>query len=158
MCFIELSTSIFAPIEICFNLSRSVELHTISTSHTNETVIAGRTSGLFEKGDTVEWRAKHFGIYQQLEMQITAMAFPAYFEDCMLKGIFKSISHKHYFEQKGNITTMKDVFAYETPFGFAGRVFDTLILKKYMTILLLKRNQTIKNYAENGEWKLLFSM
>lgn len=155
---IKLSTNILASVEICFNLSRCVELHKISTSHTNETVIAGRTTGLFEKGDTVKWRAKHFGVYQQLEMKITEMDFPVYFEDCMLKGIFKSITHKHYFIQEGNTTIMQDEFAYETPFGFIGSLFDALILKKYMTTLLTKRNQTIPTFAENGEWKLLFNV
>lgn len=155
---IKLNTNIHAPIEVCFNLSRSVELHKISTSHTNETVISGRTSGLFEKGDTVKWRAKHFGVYQQLEMVITEMVFPVYFEDCMLKGIFKSISHKHYFEKKDEVTVMKDEFAYNVPFGIAGNIFDALILKTYMTDLLARRNQTIKEFAENGNWKLLFSL
>lgn len=158
MTTIALSTNIHAPIEVCFNLSRSVELHKLSTKHTNETVVAGRTSGLFTEGDTVKWRAKHFGIYQQLEMKITKMIFPLYFEDCMLEGIFKSIMHRHYFEESAVHTIMKDEFLYKTPFGIAGDIFDTLVLKRYMTSLLLKRNQAIKQYAENGSWKSLFSI
>lgn len=153
---IELYTDIKAPPEICFNLSRSVELHKISTSHTNESVVSGRTSGLFENGDTVKWRAKHFGFYQHLEMKITGIVFPVYFEDYMLKGIFKSILHKHYFTQNTGGTIMKDEFAYEVPFGFAGKIFDRIVLKKYMTVLLIKRNETIKQFAENGKWKQLF--
>jgi hypothetical protein len=43
---IELETLVFAPIDRCFDLSRSIDLHKISTSHTNETAIAGVTSGL----------------------------------------------------------------------------------------------------------------
>lgn len=128
MAVITLTTNIYAPVEICFNLSRSVELHKISTKHTNETVIAGRTSGLFENGDTVKWQARHFGVYQQLEMKITGMIFPVYFEDCMLNGIFKSIQHKHYFEYSHDATIMKDVFAYEVPYGIAGKMFDALVL------------------------------
>ncbi|MFT3748515.1 MAG: SRPBCC family protein [Agriterribacter sp.] len=126
-----------------------MELHKISTSHTNETVVAGRTTGLFEKGDTVKWRAKHFGIYQHLEMKITDMKPPVYFEDCMLKGIFKSITHKHYFEKDTDHTIMKDEFIYEVPFGIAGKIFDALFLRKYLTDLLKKRNETIKHFAES---------
>ncbi|MFT3949389.1 MAG: hypothetical protein QM763_20665 [Agriterribacter sp.] len=89
-------------------------------------------------------------------MKITAMQFPSYFEDCMLKGIFKSITHKHYFEKRDNYTIMKDEFMYEVPFAIAGKIFDTLILKKYMTSLLEKRNETIKQFAESERWKELF--
>ncbi|MBX3257517.1 MAG: SRPBCC family protein [Chitinophagaceae bacterium] len=110
---IELNTNIHAPIQVCFDLSRSAELHMISTRHTRETVVKGRSKGLFEKNDIVTWRAKHFGIYRQLEMEISGMDFPFSFEDRMVKGIFKSITHQHIFSEKDGITTMKDIFVYE---------------------------------------------
>ncbi len=43
---------------------------------------------------------------------------------------------------------MKDVFHYEIPLGFLGSVFNKLILHKYMTNLLLKRNKWFKEEAE----------
>lgn len=140
-------------MHVCFNLSRSAELHMESTKHTNETVINGRSSGLFEKHDTVTWRAKHFGIYQQLEMEISEMNYPFSFEDRMIKGIFKSITHQHIFSEKDGVTYMKDIFVYEVPFGLLGRIFDYLVLHHYMKGLLLKRNDCIKSYAENGKWR-----
>ena len=48
---INLTTEINAPIEICFDLSRSIDLHKQSMEHTKEEAIAGRTSGLIEDGD-----------------------------------------------------------------------------------------------------------
>jgi hypothetical protein len=63
---IELSTHINAPIGRCFDLARSIELHVESTKQTGERAIAGRTSGLIELGESVTWRAKHFGIWQNL--------------------------------------------------------------------------------------------
>ena len=53
MPLIHLNTYIQAPIEVVFDLSRSIELHTLSTAHTNEQAIAGKTSGLLELGETV---------------------------------------------------------------------------------------------------------
>lgn len=41
-----LHTQINAPIERCFDLSRSIDLHKISTAHTKEEAINGVTSGL----------------------------------------------------------------------------------------------------------------
>lgn len=155
MTTIELITTIKAPVSYCFDLSRSVTLHMISTRHTHETVVSGKQDGLFEKGDIVTWRARHFGIYQQLTMQITQMEYPVYFEDIMLKGIFKSIRHQHFFAEENGQTVLKDIFQYETPFSFVGNCFDYLVLKHYMTRLLLKRNETIKTWAEDSRQGLL---
>ena len=155
---IELITHIKAPVAVCFNLARSVELHKYSTSHTSETVISGRSSGLFEENDTVTWRAKHLGSFRQLEMKIITMQFPFYFEDCMVKGSFKSICHKHYFEEQDGLTVMKDVFSYEVPYGVAGYLFNAFYLKNYMMRLLIIRNNTIRQYAESGKWKKLPGM
>jgi ligand-binding SRPBCC domain-containing protein len=157
MPLVELLTEINAPIQICFDLSRSVELHEESTSHTNEKAISGRVKGLFEKGDTVTWRAKHFGIYQYLSVRISEMKRPFFFEDRMDRGAFKSIWHKHYFIEQEGITIMKDQFHYEVPYGIIGKVFDILVLKGYMRKLLIKRNDTIKHIAENGNYIHLFN-
>jgi hypothetical protein len=59
MSTIHLTTFIAAPIERVFDLSRSINLHKISTAHTNEEAIGGITSGLINKNETVTWRAKH---------------------------------------------------------------------------------------------------
>jgi hypothetical protein len=48
---INLHTQINAPIGIVFDLSRSIDLHKISTAHTNEEAIAGVTSGLIGMGE-----------------------------------------------------------------------------------------------------------
>ena len=71
MPIIELRTEINANIEIVFDLSRSIDLHKISTEYTNETAIAGKTSGLIGLNESVTWRAKHFWIYQKLTSKIT---------------------------------------------------------------------------------------
>ena len=61
---IRLETFIRAPIERCFDLSRSVDLHILSTAQTNERAIDGVTSGLMKLGDVVTWEARHFGVKQ----------------------------------------------------------------------------------------------
>ena len=68
---IELKTEIKADRNIVFDLSRSIDLHKISTEQTNEEAIAGKTSGLIGMDESVTWRAKHFGIYQKLTSKIT---------------------------------------------------------------------------------------
>ncbi|MBS1689910.1 MAG: SRPBCC family protein [Bacteroidetes bacterium] len=142
-----------APIERCFDLSRSIDLHMLSTQRTNEKAIAGRTSGLICLNETVTWKAKHFGISQTLTTKITQMKSPDYFVDEMMQGTFKSIFHHHQFEAKSNGTLMIDRFNYEVPLGIMGRLFDKLILKRYMKGFLLERNELIKSVAEGDKWK-----
>jgi ligand-binding SRPBCC domain-containing protein len=148
MTTLELETEINSPARVCFDLARSIEIHLESTKTTREIVVAGRSSGLCELGDQVTWEATHFGIRQRLSVAITKMESPFMFEDEMLTGTFKSMKHEHRFEECGRKTIMKDIFQYEVPYGIWGRLFDTLILKKYMTRFLLIRNAVIKSKAE----------
>jgi ligand-binding SRPBCC domain-containing protein len=150
---IEIETKIKAGNHIVFDLSRSIDLHKTSTKHTNETAIAGKMSGLIGLGESVTWKAKHFRIYQKLTTKITEYKRPEYFSDEMISGAFKNFKHEHHFENRNGETIMIDYFDYESPFGWIGEIADNLFLKKYMTRLLKKRNQTIKEFAESEKWK-----
>lgn len=153
MPIIELETFIQADIEIVFDLARSIDLHKISTQHTNEDAIAGRTSGLIKLGESVTWRAKHFGVYQTLTSQITAFDRPNHFTDEMTKGAFKGFNHQHLFKVVNNGTVIIDIFDYQSPLGILGQAADVLFLKNYMTNLLKQRNSIIKEFAESDKWK-----
>ncbi|WP_421978731.1 hypothetical protein [Roseivirga seohaensis] len=50
---IRIETIIKAPVQRCFDLSRSIDLHQISTIETKERAIAGKTSGLIGLNETV---------------------------------------------------------------------------------------------------------
>lgn len=149
---IYLTTKINAPILRCFDLSRSIDLHTLSTEQTNEKAIAGVSKGLIGLNEEVTWRARHFGIYQNLTVRITALESPFYFEDKMLKGAFKQMEHKHFFGQEGNMTILKDEFFFEAPLGMLGKIAH-LFLVPYLRKFLIVRNKTIKDIAETDRWK-----
>lgn len=146
---IRLETLIHAKIDVVFDLSRSIDLHQVSTAHTEEKVVGGRLSGLIELGESVTWQARHFGIVQRLTSKITAFEKPGYFVDEMVQGAFKSFKHEHLFVSRDQVTVMTDIFNYTSPFGVLGRIADRLFLKKYMERLLIQRNTVIKEYAEN---------
>ncbi|SDE46082.1 Ligand-binding SRPBCC domain-containing protein [Mucilaginibacter pineti] len=148
MPIIELATHINAPIEKCFDVARSIDVHVASTWQTGETAIAGRTSGLIELGESVTWRAKHFGIWQTLTSKVTEMEYPNYFVDEMVKGAFKSFRHEHYFYPIKDQTLMKDIFMFESPVGLLGMAANFFFLKDYMKKLLEQRNMVIKETAE----------
>ncbi len=150
---IKLETIINSSIETCFDLSRSIDLHKISTANTNERAIDGTTSGLINLGEFVTWKAKHFGITQKLTSKITAFDRPYHFRDEQQKGAFKYIIHDHYFTANGNDVIMKDIFQFQSCFGFTGKLFDKIILTRYLKNLLIHRNDIIKEYAESEKWK-----
>jgi ligand-binding SRPBCC domain-containing protein len=147
---IRLETSIDAPIERCFDLSLSVDLHRHSVAHTHERPVAGVTSGMMKLGDIVTWEAVHFGIKQHLTSKITAYERPYRFTDEMLRGTFQEITHIHEFVPQPLGTLMIDLFTFRAPFGILGRLVETLILTRYMKGLLLTRNRYLKQVAESG--------
>jgi len=148
MTTIQLTTEFDASLEKCFDITRDIDIHQLSTEQTNEKAIAGRISGLCELGDKITWEARHFGVKQHLTVEITKFDRPNFFEDKMIRGAFKSMRHEHHFETKQGKTLMTDKFYYEVPFGILGQVFDSVILKRYMTRLLVTRNRVMKSIVE----------
>lgn len=155
MPLIKVVTEINSTLEICFDLSRSIDLHKISTAKTKETAIEGITTGLINYNDFVTWEARHFGIKQKLTSRITAYNRPFHFRDEQVKGIFKKIQHDHYFTEKGGHVQMIDEFLFESPFGILGRIFNWLVLSRYLRKFLVERNQILKDFAETVKWKTL---
>lgn len=139
-----------APIDLCFDLARSIDVHQDSTAHTKERAIGGVTSGLIEREESVTWEAVHFGIKQRLTAKITEMERPYRFVDEMVSGAFHSFYHVHEFLPTEEGTRMIDTFQYRSPLGPLGRLADVLFLKRYMTRFLWERNLYIKQLAEGG--------
>jgi len=149
-------TIVKSPIERCFDLARSVEVHLAGNRHCGEMAVAtaGVTSGLVGMSQQVTWRARHFGVWQNLTSEITAMQRPTYFQDTMIHGAFRSMKHDHFFRSlSSSETEMKDVFLFSAPLPVLGRVAEILILRRYMQSLLHERNSVIKQIAESGEWR-----
>lgn len=149
-------TIINAPIERCFDLARSVEVHLAGNVHFGEQAIAtgGLTSGLIGLRQRVTWRAKHFFVWQTLISEITLMESPIYFQDVMIQGTFRSMKHDHFFRSlPSGETEMKDVFCFAAPLPILGRIAELLVLRRYMQKLLHERNIVIKQIAESADWR-----
>ncbi|MGL5892709.1 MAG: SRPBCC family protein [Bacteroidia bacterium] len=145
---LELITRIKAPQQVCFDLARSIDAHLSSLQHTKEKAVAGRTNGLIGKGETVTWKARHFGINWHMTVAITEMQLSDYFCDEMLSGPFKKMKHEHFFTSDTDETIMKDVFECAAPLGIFGLAAEHIFLKKYMLRLLQKRNRELFQLAE----------
>ncbi|HEX3748365.1 MAG TPA: SRPBCC family protein [Bryobacteraceae bacterium] len=150
------TTIVRAPIERCFDLARSVEVHLAGNVHGGEQAVAtgGVTSGLIGPGQRVTWRAKHFAVWHRLTSEITQMERPWYFQDAAVSGIFPYMRHDHYFRARSpEETEMRDVFAFAAPLPVLGLLAEWLFLRRYMRTLLRERNDAIQKIAESDEWR-----
>jgi ligand-binding SRPBCC domain-containing protein len=155
---IELITLISAPRERCFDLARSIDLHLVSTEGTGERAIAGVTSGLIGAGQEVAWRGWHLGLPVSHRSRITQYQRPQHFQDCMVKGSFRSFCHDHHFEEvQADRTRMTDVMEFSAPFGVVGRMVEKVLLRRHMLQLLLRRNECLRRTAEGDAWKRYLS-
>jgi ligand-binding SRPBCC domain-containing protein len=143
-----------APPDRVFDLARSIDFHSVSLAHTGEEAVGGRTSWLIELGESVTWRARHFGVRQHLTSRISAFDRPRYFQDTMVRGAFAWMVHDHYFDAApGGGTVLRDEFRFAAPLGILGRIAERLVLRRYMTRFLETRNAVLKRTAESDEWR-----
>lgn len=79
---------------------------------------------------------------------------PEYFQDVMVRGIFRRMIHDHYFRQlPDGQTEMRDVFTFAAPWSVFGRIAEAVFLGRYMRTLLRERNDVIRQVAESDEWR-----
>jgi ligand-binding SRPBCC domain-containing protein len=146
---IVLETEIAAPVERCFLLSLSLDLHQDLASRTQERAVAGRTRGIIGPGETVTWTGRHFGVSLTHESIISGYDRPRYFQDSMLKGVFSTFVHDHFFRSQGAGTLMRDELRFAAPLGALGRLVEKVALRRHMEDFLRDRNRGIARVAES---------
>ena len=146
-----LTTEIEAPIELCFDLARDIDVHVVSMGMSSERTIGGIQDGLINLDEEVTWEARHFGIRWRMRSRVTALEFPNRFVDEMQQGPFAKWHHEHIFQKSDSGTTMTDLVEYRIPLGPIGRLVDTLVLQRHMRRLLQGRNRHIKVEAERRQ-------
>lgn len=154
---IHLTTFIAAPVERVFDLSRNISLHKISMQHTGEEAIAGTTSGLINKDETVTWKAKHLFKTRFFTSKVIEMKPYEKFTDKMIKGDFLFFQHEHFFKPAENGTIIIDIINFETPYGFLGKLVNQFYLNTYLEKLITNRNEVIRQYAVSEKWRALLS-
>jgi ligand-binding SRPBCC domain-containing protein len=139
-------TEIDAPVEVCFDVARSIDLHLESMLASDERAIDGVTSGLIGAGEEVTWEARHFGVRWRMTSRIVAFDPPRRFVDEMVRGPFRAFRHEHQFEPAGAGTRMTDVITFRTPMAVMTERLVGLYLRRLMRI----RNAAIRLKAQSG--------
>jgi ligand-binding SRPBCC domain-containing protein len=155
---IEFNTHIKAPVQRCFDLARSVDFHKISVNPIKEESVAGFTSGLIGYNQRVLMQSKLGGLHFSTELKITKFNPPFFFSYEIIDSLFPSIVHDYYFYDISQETVMVNHFYYKIRWGLIGEVMNSLFMKKYLTRIITKRNDLLREYAETDKWKnvLLF--
>lgn len=143
-----LTTIIAAPPERVFTASLDIDAHLASMENSGETAIAGVTSGLIGLGETVTWRAKHFGITWKMTSIISELEAPRRFVDEQVKGPFKRFRHEHVFTAHESGTVMTDHIDFDAPLGPLGLIAERLVLGSYLPKLIKERNQYLRSELE----------
>ena len=99
-------------------------------------------------GETVTWRARHFGIPFTMTSKVTELERPRRFVDEQISGPFHSFRHEHIFEATGDATTMTDRVRFTSPLGVVGRLVERLVLGRYLRQLIEQRGHYVKTVAE----------
>jgi ligand-binding SRPBCC domain-containing protein len=134
-----LETHIAATPSVVFNLARDIGVHVASMHASQERAVDGVTMGLMELGDTVTFRARHFGIWFTMTARVTEMSEPTRFTDQQARGPFRSFRHQHEFEATPwGGTLMTDTVELASP-AF-GVLAERLILVPYLRRLIASRN------------------
>jgi len=142
-----IESTIAAPVEVCFDLSRSIDLHLESMITSGEKAVDGVTSGLIKAGETVSWEARHFGILWRMTSEIVAFDPPHRFVDQMVRGPFARFRHEHRFTAAaGGTTVMTDVVDFAMRLGPIANVPAGAYLRRLMRL----RNEAIRAKAEGA--------
>lgn len=136
-----LTTRTTVPVERLFDVSLSIDEHVASMARSGEQAIAGVTRGSIGLGETVTWRAKHFGIWFTMTSRITALDRPDRFVDEQVRGPFRSFRHEHTFTRDGETTVMVDDLTIGSP--LFGWLAERGVLLPYLASLIRRRNHQL---------------
>lgn len=125
--------------ERLFDLSLDIDAHVASMSRSGEQAIAGVRSGTIALGESVTWRARHFGVLFTMTSTITALDRPARFVDEQTRGPFRSFRHEHVFTQDGEDAVMIDTLTLASP--VFGALAERFVLVPYLRRLIVARNR-----------------
>lgn len=137
-----------APIEAVFDLARDIDQHMRSMARYRERAVGGVTSGRIGLGETVSWRARHFGITWRMTSRITDLDAPFTFTDQQVSGPFKRFTHRHEFTETDGVTHLADIVEFDAPAGLIGRLVERLFMGRYIEKLMIERNASLKTEAE----------
>jgi ligand-binding SRPBCC domain-containing protein len=149
---IRVGTWIDAPVERCFLLSLSVDLHVATARSTQEHASTEAVRGTIGEGDTLTFKGHHFGMRGRHTTLIEKLRPHGYYRDVMISGPFQHFEHDHHFATMDDGTRMRDEIRFSAGSGLLSRLATRMFLRKRLKAFLIERNAMIKRLAESEDW------
>ncbi|CAN5721117.1 hypothetical protein BH10ACI4_BH10ACI4_24930 [soil metagenome] len=143
------TTIVQAPIERCFSLTLSTEIHRAATG---DVPLNGVVAGLLGPGRTVTWKTPYLRMTFEPEILIDAWRPFTYYREVMVSGPLESWEHEYHFAPMNDGTRIRDEIRFTAPMGRLGRLAESLFLRRHLTARLVQRNAFIKRVAESEDW------
>lgn len=127
-------------------ISSSKNLATITPAYMNFTII-NETKSLDKMyaGHIIEYNVSPIlGIKLKWVTEITHVEHNAYFIDEQRFGPYSFWHHKHFIKKVEGGIEMLDIVHYKLPFGFLGRIVNSLFVKKQLKEIFDHRHKTIE--------------
>jgi ligand-binding SRPBCC domain-containing protein len=136
-----IETSINAPADICFALTRDRRISAGSITEPGAVIP-------IELGQKVTFESNQFWVRQRLTVEVVELDRPRLFIDEQIDGPFKEFMHIHEFKPFGRGTLMLDTIIWRSPVGLLGKLADALYLRQHLSKLIYTRNAKLKALAE----------
>ncbi len=123
---------------------------------TGEKIVSGRTSGLIELGEFVEFEAAHLGLVRRLCATITTFNRPQNFIDEQNKGPFRTLRHEHRFilsPDNPSITLVEDHLYIVVGWSIFGLIAERALVVPHLRKVLTQHQLNLKAALESEEWK-----
>jgi ligand-binding SRPBCC domain-containing protein len=85
-----------------------------------------------------------FGIAVRWQTEICKVQNQEYFTDRQAKGPYKIWEHTHTFSELNDGILMHDVVNYKLPFGFIGRLLNSILVKRKIESIFEYRKKTLE--------------
>ena len=145
---IRVATWIDAPVERCFLLSLSLDVHAASVGSSWTNAKGRVAAGLLREGETVTLPGRPFGVLRHT-CRVDELRPHSYFRDVMITGNFRHFVHEHHFAPMNDGTRVRDEIRFSSRWGSVGN----LLARKRLRAYLMERGAAIKRIAESDEWK-----
>lgn len=136
-----------------------MDFHTWSMKATGEKIVSGRSSGLIELGEFVEFEAAHLGLVRRLRARITKFNRPTGFideQDEGEAGPFRTFRHEHRFSslpEDPTITLVQDHLYLAAGWSILGLFAERAIVVPHLRKLLTQHQLNLKAALESQDWK-----
>lgn len=132
-----------------------MDFHTYSMRETGEKIVGGRSSGLIEQGEFVEFEGSHLGLVRRLRAKITKFNRPASFIDEQDEGPFRTFRHEHRFSARPDdtaITIVQDHLYIAVGWSIFGLFAERAIVVPHLRKLLTQHQLNLKAALESQDW------